>query len=104
MKSIPDGSYRANWDGTFASDRYEFDKYQGLSLEPKSFQDCIEACEADENCLQYTHHDETCYIGTVIRLGFKKEGDKGGIWQSGWHKTRINDWASMQPQCDEVTF
>ncbi|TVY47678.1 hypothetical protein LOCC1_G002888 [Lachnellula occidentalis] len=79
MKSIPDGSYRANWDGTFASDRYEFDKYNGMSLEPKSFQDCIEACEADENCLQYTHHDETCYIGTTIRLGFKKEEDEGGI-------------------------
>jgi hypothetical protein len=69
-----------------------------------SFEDCARACEANEDCFQYSHHGHECHIGMSVRLGFEKEADQEGIWRSGWNKTRLAHWASKQPLCDEISF
>jgi hypothetical protein len=101
LNSLP--SERENWDN-LASDAGEFGKTGGVSSEAASFQDCEQACEADEKCFQYSHHDHKCYIGMSVRLGYEKKIDQDGVWRSGWNKTRLADWASKQPQCDQITF
>lgn len=96
-------SHRENWDN-LASDPGEFGKTGGVSVETPLFEECVRLCAADTNCFQYVHHGHTCYIGMSVRLGFKKEPDEEGIWRSGWNKTRLTEWISTQPVCDQITF
>jgi hypothetical protein len=94
---------RQNWDN-LASDPGEFGKTGGISLEIESFEECAKACASDMNCFQYSHHGHSCHIGMSARLGHTKEKDGEGIWQSGWNETRLADWISNHPVCDETTF
>ncbi|TVY40953.1 hypothetical protein LSUB1_G003109 [Lachnellula subtilissima] len=99
--SLPDS--RENWDNV-ASDPGEFGKTGGVESNAASFEDCAQACEANKECFQYSHHGDICYIGMSVRLGYKKEVDQEGTWRSGWNKTRLADWASKQPICKSITF
>ncbi|TVY58885.1 hypothetical protein LSUE1_G008714, partial [Lachnellula suecica] len=95
--------HRENWDN-LASEPGEFGNTGGVLIDAVSLDDCIRACEADEKCFQYSHHGSHCYIGMSVRLGYEKSADQEGIWRSGWNKTRLADWASKQPACDEIAF
>lgn len=101
LESIPE--HQENWDN-LSSDPGEFGKTGGVSSETATFEQCAQACEEDTNCFQYSHHGGTCQIGMSVRLGSERKADDDGIWQSGWHKTRLNDWAAKQPVCDEVIY
>ncbi|KAN0089971.1 glycosyltransferase family 31 protein [Hyaloscypha variabilis] len=90
-------AYRRDWDN-LASDPGEFGKTGGVFVEAVSFEKCAQACEDDVKCLQYSHHGNRCHIGMSIRLGHKKV-DEEGIWQSGWNKTRLDNWISIQGHC-----
>ncbi|TVY39000.1 hypothetical protein LOCC1_G006871 [Lachnellula occidentalis] len=94
---------RENWDNV-ASDTGEFGKTGGVKSDAISFEDCAQACEANQDCFQYSHHGITCNIGMSVRLGYEKEADQEGTWRSGWNKTRLADWASKQPTCKTATF
>lgn len=102
VPSLP--SYRDNWDGTFAVEAGEFLQKPELALDSTSFEQCSSACQDDEKCFQYSHHNNTCYIGRTIRLGFAKEADQGGLWRSGWDIARISNWLQIQPECGEASF
>ena len=101
VNSIP--LQQDDWDN-LAWDGGEFGQTGGVSSEVGTFEDCKQACEANPNCFQYLHHGNVCQIGMSVRLGHKKEADSEGVWRSGWHKTRLADWISKQPACDEVEF
>jgi hypothetical protein len=92
-----------NWDN-LASGPREFGKTGGVLLQASTFEECVQACEVDINCLQYVHHGDTCHIGSSLRLDHEMEADEQGIWQSGWNQTRLNDWMSSQIPCDHNTF
>ena len=90
--------YRKDWDN-LASDPGEFGKTGGVLVDVGSFEQCAEACQADVKCLQYSHHGNRCHIGMSVRLGYEKKADNEEIWQSGWHRTRLDDWISSQVPC-----
>lgn len=96
-------SERENWDN-LASEKGEFGKTGGVTSDAASFEDCAHACEMDEKCFQYSHHERTCNIGMSVRLGYRKEADGEGTWRSGWNTTRLAEWASKQPLCDHGSF
>jgi hypothetical protein len=92
-----------DWDN-LASDPGEFGSTGGVEWKAQSFEDCAKACEADMKCLQYVHHGDNCHIGMSVRLGHKKEADEEGIWQSGWNRTRLDDWMANRLPCDRISF
>ncbi|KAG9231123.1 hypothetical protein BJ875DRAFT_517942 [Amylocarpus encephaloides] len=94
---------RQDWDNQ-ASDPGEFGQTGGVLKETASFEDCIQACEDDEKCFQYSHHGNKCHIGMSVRYGDKKKADDEGKWYSGWNMTRLADWISKQPHCDKIEF
>ncbi|XMA14362.1 hypothetical protein WAI453_007153 [Rhynchosporium graminicola] len=96
-------SERDNWDN-MASEPGEFGETGGVSSLTTTFEECSQACEADERCFQYSHHGNTCNIGMSVRLGYKKEANKEGVWRSGWRKDRLIGWAKSQPKCGPASF
>lgn len=101
LGSIP--AQEENWDNV-SSDPGEFGKTGGVSSETATFEECGQACEANPDCFQYSHHGNSCKIGLSVRRGYKKEADDGGVWRSGWHKARLLEWVSKQPTCDVIVF
>ncbi|TVY39540.1 hypothetical protein LSUB1_G004870 [Lachnellula subtilissima] len=97
IPSLP--PYRDNWDNQ-ALDQWA----GGREVNAGSFDECAQLCYADEECLQYTHHGNMCRIAKFVRFGIERKADEDGMWRSGWHRDRLADWASRQPDCDRVTF
>lgn len=87
-----------------AWDKGEFGKSGGVEHEVKTFEQCAQACANDDNCLQYVHDGQKCYVGLTARLGKEKKPQDGKTWRSGWNETRINSWASQQPPCNDLKF
>lgn len=95
---------RLAWDNV-ASDRGEFGKTGGVLVETATtFEDCTRACEANEDCFQYSQHGQTCNLGMSVRAGSPKQADHDGAWRSGWNLTRLAQWSSKQPECNGVSF
>lgn len=95
--------YRENWDN-LAADPGEFSRTGGVFVEATEFAECVKACEERPDCFQYSHHGNKCYIGMSVRLGYEKKPNGEGMWQSGWNTTRLAEWASNQPKCDQIQF
>lgn len=93
---------RENWDN-LSSEKGEFGKTGGVVLENiSSFQDCTDACEADANCFQSSHHDKSCFLGMSVRRGSARDSDNEGVWRSGWNRKRLDNWLSKQSKCNHV--
>jgi hypothetical protein len=87
-----------------AWDKGEFGRSGGIEHDLATFEECAEACAADEKCLQYVHNGEKCFLGLTVRLGQAKKSEDGKIWQSGWNESRIASWTAQQPPCEKVKF
>lgn len=92
-----------NWDN-LSWDKGEFGKTGGVKSQTDKVVVCVQRCEEDEECVQWAHHDETCYLGMSFRKGYEREGDNRGPWTSGWNRTRVEEWLERQEECDSVEW
>jgi hypothetical protein len=71
-----------------------------------SYDDCVEACKNDNECLQSQWKGNECVIGTAhVMLGQKRmEDDRDKRWRSFWKKERISEWAQKQKCKDKIKF
>jgi hypothetical protein len=87
-----------------AWDKGEVGKSGGIEHDASTFEECAEACETDERCLQYQLHGRKCFLGLTVRHGRAKAPEDGQNWRSGWNENRIRSWVLQQPPCDDVKF
>ncbi|KAL5433801.1 hypothetical protein PMIN07_000799 [Paraphaeosphaeria minitans] len=67
----------------------------------KSFDNCKEACNVVDDCLQFRWQDDACAMSKNFRLGNpmeKKENNKER-WMSGWAVQKIEKWIADQGEC-----
>ncbi|EON61810.1 hypothetical protein W97_01027 [Coniosporium apollinis CBS 100218] len=113
------GARRDDWDNMSGERRFAVPlppSANTSATEPDpvtSVEACGEACEIQEECLQYTFvavnttDIGTCWLSSVIRIGEAKPAepvqDRAEIrsWHSGWIDRRIKRWVSEQ-SCDGV--
>ncbi|KAF2420987.1 hypothetical protein EJ08DRAFT_653699 [Tothia fuscella] len=92
-------SYREHWDNTAASVIPTKNIPFIYSLE-----DCISACDANEECFQCMYDEIRCAINIHnFGLGVKAEPTEERRFQSWWNRTRIDAWVDKQ-KCGEVKF
>ncbi|MCJ1234400.1 hypothetical protein MMC14_002361 [Varicellaria rhodocarpa] len=68
---------------------------------PDSPDNCKKACEADDNCYQWMHHDRECDIGHSVKLGGSKNAEGGKKWVSGWMFERIGKFRVDAGNCTD---
>ncbi|PVH77896.1 glycosyltransferase family 31 protein [Cadophora sp. DSE1049] len=102
LQSMPD--MQEDWDNySSVVDVGSGILYEGVKkTTTQSFEECATTCEANTECVQYTFDGEACYWGKAIRLGERRMPEDGKHWRSGWNQTRMADWISKQPKCNDV--
>ncbi|MCJ1418760.1 hypothetical protein MMC32_005111 [Xylographa parallela] len=65
---------------------------------PESADNCKKACDADDNCFQWQHHDQECALHHSIRIGESKRGMQS-TWVSGWKMDKIEKFQAEMGEC-----
>lgn len=79
---------------------------------PTSLEACVEACQQNQECLQYKYKPGKCFINMSVLLGQLEDGTRhefddedfmeGPRWRSGWMMERIAGWKTGERmQCHE---
>ena len=64
---------------------------------PASADNCKKACDEDDDCFQWQHHDKECALHHSIRMGGSKKDAKS--WVSGWKMAKINKFKEGMKEC-----
>ncbi|KAK1248122.1 hypothetical protein MKX08_006342 [Trichoderma sp. CBMAI-0020] len=99
---------REAWDGG------RFNAYNPPGTDIDSSEQCSQACDQDNNCLQWKWagaDDQRCTLLGSIQHGKEREVDKaskykenaGIINKSGWNENRIREWRESR-ECNKITW
>ena len=104
LQSMPD--MQEDWDNySSVVDVGSGILYEGPKKSAASnFEECATTCEANIECVQYTFDGQVCHWAKAIRLGERRSPEDGRRWRSGWHKSRMAEWISKQPKCNEAVI
>lgn len=98
---------RENWDGG------RFNAYDPPGTSVDSSEQCSQACDKDDNCLQWKWagaDDKKCTLLGSIQHGKERDIEKelkdrkAGIGnRSGWNEDHIKKWKESQ-ECNKITW
>ena len=66
----------------------------------ESADNCLKACEANDECFQWLHHDRECILHRSISLGgSQKQAGSTTSWTSGWRLDKIEKFRQQMAKC-----
>ncbi|MCJ1320087.1 hypothetical protein MMC15_005424 [Xylographa vitiligo] len=65
---------------------------------PETADNCKKACDADNDCFQWQHHDQECALHHSIRMGESKRATQSS-WISGWKMDKIEKFQAEMGEC-----
>ena len=71
---------------------------------PSSPDACHEACDDNEDCMQWMHKDNECALSRSIKLGGSKQPEQGKVSVSGWHLGRVEAFKAKAGDCKKVDW
>jgi hypothetical protein len=80
----------------------EWEKTAGRGVE-----DCKSLCEGQEECFQWLHKRNECYVGYSIKLGTLRSPAREKGWEedvgytSGWRLSKIGEFRERMAECRE---
>ena len=87
----PDKSYQGrHWNDLSDTERGSIE----------SPENCEKACDANNDCFQWLHHDRDCFLHRSISLGgsHKQQGSSTG-WTAGWQIEKIDSFRAEMKDC-----